>query len=116
MLYHGTSSARLKGILREGRLGHHAPGATPILVPTAPAFVPGMTVRFHEYPPGGSGIFAPNEDVYIQSMEEVDHPFIKGKRNTVYCCISASDKEGIRSDPQPERMEPEKLFGQFVAT
>jgi hypothetical protein len=116
LLFHGTSSARLKHILDDNRLRmsggtferatSDAPDQKKDIVNPAedPKFAPGMIVTFTKYPGGETGgIFTPGEEVYIHSIQPHEHSV------KIYICTKTSDAEAAKADPNLDTVQAEEL-------
>lgn len=122
VVFHGTSTARLSFILRDDRLrisgGPFEPapsgaGGQPSAVINPPAtskFAPGMTVNFTTYRKT-TGMFAPGEEIYLHSIQELELAAIKGKTFKVYICTKAADADAAKADPTLEHIQAEELTG-----
>lgn len=121
VLYHGTSSARLKHILDDDCLrisggerkaataGTRGRQSVAAHATVAHKFTPGMMVWFTNYRPDESGMFAPGEEIYIHSVEEQDHASIKGKKIEVYICTKAADADAAKADPNLDNVQAEEI-------
>jgi hypothetical protein len=124
ILYHGTSSARLKHILEEdclstlGQLGRPPSAATwfdladAASAPAASELASGMRARFTKYRTNETGgMFTPGEQVYIHAVQEQkdDDSLIQDQKIKVYICTKASDAEAAKADPNLEVVQAEEL-------
>jgi hypothetical protein len=115
VLYHGTSSLRLTRIFRNdclstlGSGGARGPQAVAVSTPAARKFAPGIMARFISYRAGGSGMFTPGKEIYINSIEEREHYAIQGKMVKVYIYAKAADAERASIDPNLDQVQAEEL-------